>query len=119
MAFKRAVITGVTGQDGSYLAALLLQKGYEVHGIRRRSSSFNTGRIDHLIQDPHTEGCRFFLHYGDFTDYSSLIRTIQIVQPDEIYNLASQSHVAVTFEQPEYTVEANALSPLRMLQATR
>ncbi|MGC2697730.1 MAG: GDP-mannose 4,6-dehydratase [Candidatus Angelobacter sp.] len=119
MALKRALITGVTGQDGSYLAALLLEKGYEVHGIRRRSSSFNTGRIDHLIQDPHTPGCRFFLHYGDLTDYSSLIRTIQIVQPDEIYNLAAQSHVAVSFEQPEYTVESDALGPLRMLEAIR
>jgi GDPmannose 4,6-dehydratase len=119
MALKRALITGVTGQDGSYLAALLLEKGYEVHGIRRRSSSFNTGRIDHLIQDPHTPGCRFFLHYGDVTDYSSLIRTIQLVQPDEIYNLAAQSHVAVSFEQPEYTVESDALGPLRMLEAIR
>ena len=119
MALKRALITGVTGQDGSYLAALLLEKGYEVHGIRRRSSSFNTGRIDHLIQDPHTRGCRFFLHYGDVTDYSSLIRTIQLVQPDEIYNLAAQSHVAVSFEQPEYTVESDALGPLRMLEAIR
>jgi GDPmannose 4,6-dehydratase len=90
-----------------------------VHGIRRRSSSFNTGRIDHLIQDPHTEGCRFFLHYGDVTDYSSLIRTIQLVEPDEIYNLAAQSHVAVSFEQPEYTVESDALGPLRMLEAIR
>jgi|SRR5581483_955354 len=116
---KRALITGVTGQDGSYLAALLLDKGYEVHGIRRRSSSFNTGRIDHLIQDPHTPGCRFFLHYGDVTDYSSLIRTIQLVQPDEIYNLAAQSHVAVSFEQPEYTVESDALGPLRVLEAIR
>jgi GDPmannose 4,6-dehydratase len=95
MGLKRALITGVTGQDGSYLAALLLEKGYEVHGIRRRSSSFNTGRIDHLIQDPHTEGCRLFLHYGDMTDYSSLIRTIQLVEPDEINNLAAQSHVSV------------------------
>jgi GDPmannose 4,6-dehydratase len=119
MALKRALITGVTGQDGSYLAALLLQKGYEVHGIRRRSSSFNTGRIDHLIQDTHSEGCRFFLHYGDVTDYSSLNRTIQIVEPDEIYNLAAQSHVAVSFEQPEYTVESDALGPLRMLEAVR
>jgi GDPmannose 4,6-dehydratase len=119
MALKRALITGVTGQDGSYLAALLLQKGYEVHGIRRRSSSFNTGRIDHLIQDTHSKGCRFFLHYGDVTDYSSLNRTIQIVEPDEIYNLAAQSHVAVSFEQPEYTVESDALGPLRMLEAVR
>ncbi|HZU30354.1 MAG TPA: GDP-mannose 4,6-dehydratase, partial [Candidatus Angelobacter sp.] len=119
MALKRALITGVTGQDGSYLAAFLLDKGYEVHGIRRRSSSFNTGRIDHLIQDPHTPGCRFFLHYGDATDYSSLLHTIQLVQPDEIYNLAAQSHVAVSFEQPEYTVESDALGPLRMLEAIR
>lgn len=119
MALKRALITGVTGQDGSYLAAFLLEKGYEVHGIRRRSSSFNTGRIDHLIQDPHTPGCRFFLHYGDVTDYSSLIRTIQLVHPDEIYNLAAQSHVAVSFEQPEYTVESDAMGPLRMLEAVR
>src|ERR1043166_4485127 len=119
MGLKRALITGVTGQDGSYLAALLLEKGYEVHGIRRRSSSFNTGRIDHLIQDPHAEGCRFFLHYGDMTDYGSLKRTIQIVEPDEIYNLAAQSHVAVSFEQPEYTVESDALGPLRMLEAIR
>jgi GDPmannose 4,6-dehydratase len=119
MALKRAVITGVTGQDGSYLAELLLQKGYEVHGIRRRSSSFNTGRIDHLIQDPHTEGCRFFLHYGDLTDYGSLNHTIEMVGPDEIYNLAAQSHVAVSFEQPEYTVESDGLGPLRMLEAIR
>src|ERR1051326_1123196 len=119
VALKRALITGVTGQDGSYLAELLLQKGYEVHGIRRRSSSFNTGRIDHLIQDPHAEGCRFFLHYGDMTDYSSLKHTIQLVEPDEIYNLAAQSHVAVSFEQPEYTVESDALGPLRMLEAIR
>jgi len=119
MALKRALITGVTGQDGSYLAELLLQKGYEVHGIKRRSSSFNTGRIDHLIQDPHAEGCRFFLHYGDVTDYSSLSRTIQLVQPEEIYNLAAQSHVAVSFEQPEYTVESDALGPLRILEAIR
>lgn len=119
MALKRALITGVTGQDGSYLAELLLQKGYEVHGIRRRSSSFNTGRIDHLIQDPHAPGCRFFLHYGDMTDFSSLKRTIQMVEPDEVYNLAAQSHVAVSFEQPEYTVESDALGPLRMLEAIR
>jgi GDPmannose 4,6-dehydratase len=119
MALKRALITGVTGQDGSYLAELLLQKGYEVHGIRRRSSSFNTGRIDHLIQEPHLEGCRFFLHYGDLTDYSSLNRTLQLVEPDEIYNLAAQSHVAVSFEQPEYTVESDALGPLRLLEAIR
>ena len=119
MGRKRALITGVTGQDGSYLAALLLDKGYEVHGIRRRSSSFNTGRIDCLLLDPHTHGCRFFLHYGDVTDYSSLVRVVEIVQPDEIYNLAAQSHVAVSFEQPEYTVESDALGPLRMLEAVR
>src|SRR5947209_16077019 len=119
MALKRALITGVTGQDGSYLAAFLLQKDYEVHGIRRRSSSFNTGRIDHLLQDPHTPGCRFFLHYGDITDYSSLIRIIELVQPDEIYNLAAQSHVDVSSEQPEYTVESDELGPLRMLEAIR
>jgi GDPmannose 4,6-dehydratase len=119
MTLKRALITGVTGQDGSYLAELLLQKGYEVHGIRRRSSSFNTGRIDHLIQEPHLEACRFFLHYGDLTDYSSLNRIIQLVEPDEIYNLAAQSHVAVSFEQPEYTVESDALGPLRLLEAIR
>jgi GDPmannose 4,6-dehydratase len=116
---KRALITGVTGQDGSYLAQFLLEKGYEVHGIRRRSSSFNTGRIDHLIRDPHTKGCSFFLHYGDMTDYISLVRTIQIAEPDEIYNLAAQSHVAVSFEQPEYTSESDALGPLRMLEAIR
>ncbi len=119
MGLKRALITGVTGQDGSYLAALLLKKGYEVHGIRRRSSSFNTGRIDHLIEDPRTQGCRFFLHYGDMTDYGSLIRAIQLIEPDEIYNLAAQSHVAVSFEQPEYTAAADALGPLRMLEAIR
>lgn len=116
---KRALITGVTGQDGSYLAAFLLEKGYEVHGLRRRSSSFNTGRIDHLIQDPHTKGCHFFLHYGDMTDYNSLVRIMEIVQPDEVYNLAAQSHVAVSFEQPEYTAEADALGPLGLLEAVR
>ena len=116
---KRALITGVTGQDGSYLAALLLKKGYEVHGLRRRCSSFNTGRIDHLFQGPHMEGCRFFLHYGDMTDYNSLVRIMEIVQPDEVYNLAAQSHVAVSFEQPEYTAEADALGPLGLLEAIR
>ena len=119
MGLKRALITGITGQDGSYLAALLLQKGYEVHGIRRRSSSSNTGRIDHLVESPHTEGRHFFLHYGDVTDYSSLIRIIQLVEPDEIYNLAAQSHVAISFEQPEYTSDTDALGPLRMLEAIR
>ena len=97
---KKALITGITGQDGSYLAELLLDKGYEVHGIKRRTSLFNTDRIDHLYTDPHEEGCRLFLHYGDMTDSSSLIRIIQKVQPDEIYNLAAQSHVAVSFEEP-------------------
>lgn len=116
---KRALITGVTGQDGSYLASFLLDKGYEVHGLRRRSSSFNTGRIDHLIEDPHIEGARFFLHYGDMTDYNSLVRTMEAVQPDEVYNLAAQSHVAVSFEQPEYTAEANAAGTLGLLEAIR
>ena len=99
---KKALITGVTGQDGAYLAELLLEKGYEVHGIKRRSSLFNTDRIDHLYQDPHDKSPKFFLHHGDLTDSSSLIRIIQEVQPDEIYNLAAQSHVAVSFEEPEY-----------------
>ncbi len=116
---KRALITGVTGQDGAYLAEFLLNKGYHVHGIKRRSSSFNTQRIDHLYQDPHTPGSRFFLHYGDMTDSSSLISTIQKVQPDEIYNLAAQSHVAVSFEEPEYTANADALGALRLLEAIR
>src|SRR6478736_6967505 len=100
---KKALITGVTGQDGAYLAELLLEKGYEVHGIKRRSSSFNTDRIDHLYQDPHERGIRIRLHYGDLTDSTNLIRIVQQVQPDEIYNLAAQSHVAVSFETPEYT----------------
>src|SRR5882762_9377139 len=104
-----ALITGITGQDGSYLAELLLQKGYEVHGIKRRSSLFNTNRIDHLYQDPHEDKPQFILHYGDMTDSSSLIRIIQQVQPDEIYNLAAQSHVAVSFEEPEYTANSDAL----------
>ena len=116
---KVALITGVTGQDGSYLAELLLQKGYEVHGIKRRSSLFNTNRIDHLYQDPHEEKPRFILHYGDMTDSSSLIRIIQQVQPDEIYNLAAQSHVAVSFEEPEYTANSDALGALRILEAIR
>ena len=101
--FKVALITGITGQDGSYLAELLLEKGYEVHGIKRRSSSFNTDRIDHIYEDPHHDDQRFFLHYGDMTDSTSLIRIIQQVQPDEIYNLAAQSHVAVSFEAVSYT----------------
>jgi GDPmannose 4,6-dehydratase len=116
---KRALITGITGQDGSYLAELLLEKGYEVHGIKRRASSFNTERIDHLYQDPHQSGVRLVLHYGDLTDASNLIRIIQQVQPDEIYNLAAQSHVAVSFETPEYTANADALGTLRLLEAIR
>lgn len=116
---KKALITGVTGQDGAYLAELLLNKGYEVHGIKRRSSLFNTDRIDHLYQDPHDTGRHFVLHYGDMTDSSSLIRIIQQVQPDEIYNLAAQSHVAVSFEEPEYTANSDALGALRILEAIR
>jgi GDPmannose 4,6-dehydratase len=116
---KIALITGVTGQDGAYLAELLLDKGYEVHGIRRRSSLFNTARIDHLIHDVHEKGLPFTLHYGDMTDSSSLTRIVQKVQPDEIYNLAAQSHVAVSFEEPEYTANSDALGPLRMLEAIR
>ncbi|NBW79845.1 MAG: NAD-dependent epimerase/dehydratase family protein, partial [Betaproteobacteria bacterium] len=100
---KNALITGVTGQDGSYLAELLLEKGYEVHGIKRRASSFNTARVDHIYQDPHIDNARFKLHYGDLTDTSNLTRIVQQVQPDEIYNLGAQSHVAVSFESPEYT----------------
>jgi GDPmannose 4,6-dehydratase len=116
---KVALITGVTGQDGAYLAELLLSKGYEVHGIKRRSSLFNTDRIDHLYQDPHEEDVRFKLHHGDLTDSTSLIRIVQQVQPDEIYNLAAQSHVAVSFEEPEYTANSDALGPLRILEAIR
>jgi len=116
---KKALITGITGQDGSYLAELLLEKGYEVHGIKRRSSQFNTDRIDHLYQDPHDKGRRLVLHYGDMTDSTNLIRIIQSVQPDEIYNLAAQSHVAVSFETPEYTANADAIGPLRILEAIR
>src|SRR6201987_1437226 len=116
---KRALITGITGQDGSYLAELLLEKGYEVHGIKRRASSFNTDRIDHLYQDPHERNVRLRLHYGDLTDATNLIRIIQEVQPDEIYNLAAQSHVAVSFETPEYTANADALGTLRLLEAIR
>jgi GDPmannose 4,6-dehydratase len=116
---KTALITGVTGQDGAYLAEFLLNKGYIVHGVKRRASSFNTARIDHLYRDPHSEGVRFFLHHGDVTDSSNLIRLIQQTQPDEIYNLAAQSHVAVSFEQPEYTANADALGPLRLLEAIR
>jgi GDPmannose 4,6-dehydratase len=116
---KTALITGITGQDGSYLAELLLEKGYEVHGIKRRASSFNTARIDHLYQDPHVDDPRLVLHYGDLTDSSNLIRIIQQVQPDEIYNLGAQSHVAVSFESPEYTANSDALGTLRILEAVR
>jgi GDPmannose 4,6-dehydratase len=116
---KIALITGITGQDGSYLAELLLEKGYEVHGIKRRASSFNTSRIDHLYQDPHEKDPRLVLHYGDLTDSSNLIRIIQQVQPDEIYNLGAQSHVAVSFEAPEYTANCDALGTLRILEAVR
>ena len=116
---KRALITGCTGQDGAYLAELLLEKGYEVHGIKRRASLFNTDRVDHLYQDPHVDGRRFILHYGDMTDSTNLIRIVQDVQPDEIYNLAAQSHVAVSFETPEYTANADALGTLRLLEALR
>lgn len=116
---KIALITGVTGQDGAYLAEFLLNKGYEVHGIKRRTSLFNTDRIDHLYQDPHETGRRFILHHGDMTDSSSLIRIIQQTQPDEIYNLAAQSHVAVSFEEPEYTANSDALGTLRVLEAIR
>jgi GDPmannose 4,6-dehydratase len=116
---KRALITGITGQDGAYLAEFLLKKGYEVHGIKRRSSLFNTERIDHLYKDPHEEGRRFMLHYGDMTDSTNLIRIIQDVQPDEIYNLAAQSHVMVSFETAEYTANADALGALRILEAIR
>jgi GDPmannose 4,6-dehydratase len=116
---KRALITGITGQDGAYLAELLLGKGYEVHGIKRRASSLNTDRIDHLYEDPHKAGVRLYLHYGDLTDATNLIRIVQQVQPDEIYNLAAQSHVAVSFETPEYTANADALGTLRLLEAIR
>ncbi len=116
---KKALITGITGQDGAYLAEFLLAKGYEVHGIKRRASSFNTGRIDHLYTDPHEEEVRFRLHYGDLTDATNLIRIMQEIQPDEIYNLAAQSHVMVSFETPEYTANADALGTLRLLEAIR
>jgi len=116
---KRALITGITGQDGAYLAELLLGKGYEVHGIKRRASSFNTSRIDHLYQDPHEKDVKLKLHYGDMTDSSNLIRIVQEVQPDEIYNLAAQSHVQVSFETPEYTADVDSLGTLRLLEAIR
>lgn len=116
---KKALITGITGQDGSYLAELLLEKGYEVHGIKRRASSFNTDRIDHIYQDPHVDNPRFILHYGDLTDSSNLTRIIQQVQPDEIYNLGAQSHVQVSFEVPEYTANSDAVGTLRLLESIR
>src|ERR1700752_1820657 len=116
---KVALITGVTGQDGAYLAELLLSKGYVVHGVKRRSSSLNTARVDHLYVDPHVESAKFFLHYGDMTDATNLIRLIQETQPTEIYNLAAQSHVHVSFETPEYTVNSDALGTLRLLEAIR
>jgi len=116
---KRALITGITGQDGAYLAELLLAKGYEVHGIKRRASSFNTDRIDHLYQDPHVDGRRLLLHYGDLTDSTNLIRILQQVQPDELYNLGAQSHVQVSFDTPEYTANSDALGTLRLLEAIR
>ena len=116
---KRALVTGITGQDGAYLAEFLLKKGYEVHGIKRRTSLLNTNRIDHLYSDPHEEGRRLILHYGDMTDSSSLVHIVQQVQPDEIYNLAAQSHVKVSFEEPEYTANSDALGPLRLLEAIR
>ncbi len=119
MAKKVALITGITGQDGAYLAEFLLKKGYEVHGIKRRTSLFNTERIDHLYQDPHESNVNFYLHYGDLTDSTNIIRIIQEVQPDEIYNLGAQSHVAVSFEQPEYTANVDALGTLRILEAVR
>jgi GDPmannose 4,6-dehydratase len=115
----RALITGITGQDGAYLAELLLAKGYEVHGIKRRSSSFNTGRVDHLYKDPHEDGVDFHMHYGDMTDSTNLIRLVQQIRPCEIYNLAAQSHVAVSFESPEYTANADAIGVLRLLEAVR
>ncbi|MEH8128178.1 GDP-mannose 4,6-dehydratase [Aeromonas veronii] len=116
---KIALITGVTGQDGSYLAEFLLEKGYEVHGIKRRASSFNTSRVDHIYQDRHESNPNFFLHYGDLTDTSNLVRLVQVIQPDEIYNLAAQSHVAVSFESPEYTADVDAMGTLRLLEAIR
>lgn len=119
MSLKKALITGITGQDGSYLAEFLLEKGYEVHGIKRRASSFNTQRVDHIYQDPHVDNQRFILHYGDLTDSSNLTRILQEVQPDEVYNLGAQSHVAVSFESPEYTADVDAMGTLRLLEAIR
>lgn len=116
---KKALITGVTGQDGSYLSEFLLEKDYEVHGIKRRASSFNTQRIDHIYQDPHTDHKNFILHYGDLTDTSNLTRILQEIQPDEVYNLGAQSHVAVSFESPEYAADTDAMGTLRMLEGIR
>ena len=116
---KKALITGITGQDGSYLAEFLLDKGYEVHGLKRRSSLFNTHRIDHLYEDPHVEGQRFKLHYGDLTDTSSVIRLLKEIEPDEVYNLGAQSHVAVSFDSPEYTAEVDGIGTLRILEGIR
>ena len=116
---KKALITGITGQDGAYLAELLLEKGYEVHGIRRRVSLFNTDRIDHLYEDQHLDNTKLFLHYGDMTDRSSIVRILKQVEPDEIYNLAAQSHVGVSFEEPEYTANSDALGALRVLEGIR
>ena len=116
---KKALITGITGQDGSYLAELLLDKGYEVHGIKRRSSIFNTQRIDHIYQDPHVEDSRFKLHYGDLTDTSNIIRLLKNIEPDEFYNLGAQSHVAVSFDSPEYTVDVDGVGTLRVLEGIR
>lgn len=116
---KKALITGITGQDGSYLAEFLLGKGYEVHGIKRRASLFNTDRIDHIYEDPHKQHQRLKLHYGDLTDTSNLIRILQEVQPDEVYNLGAQSHVAVSFESPEYTADVDAIGALRLLEGIR
>ena len=116
---KKALITGITGQDGAYLTELLLEKGYEVHGVKRRASQLNTDRIDHLYQDPHESNVRLKLHYGDLVDSTNLIRIVQEVKPDEIYNLAAQSHVQVSFETPEYTADADALGTLRLLEAIR
>ena len=119
MTQKTALITGITGQDGSYLAEFLLEKGYVVHGIKRRASSFNTQRVDHIYQDPHVNNANFKLHYGDLSDTSNLVRIIQQTQPDEIYNLGAQSHVAVSFESPEYTADVDAMGTLRILEAIR
>jgi GDPmannose 4,6-dehydratase len=116
---KVALITGITGQDGSYLAELLLEKGYVVHGIKRRASTFNTQRVDHIYQDPHIQNANFKLHYGDLSDTSNLVRIVQETQPDEIYNLGAQSHVAVSFESPEYTADVDAMGTLRLLEAIR